>query len=580
MISCKICKYILSLFLNKFMNVSHNLNSIVGNDAEKYLINFKKCLFEHMRNNEIIAIKQIREEIRQLRDSINFQVVSGGKYFLDILSEMQQLTNSTIEFLNNNKNNNTNSNNNILAESSDIELHNDIGVYTVNKLQRMIKHQLLNEVILCDMLLKLKDVNSVGEFSIYYDECVNLFGKYDKLIYCKLYEVIVKSDNIYKKDNTNISMSKNNNDDKSTISIDSVKNLINEVINETLSSNHESIDSNDYEPIEGTDDVDGNRLSDLKNTVNHLIGIVKNETGDYDKAYDRLVNIYDKLSADISNPRLSSGDRSRMEHDYEGVMGLIYNIIGGGGGEKMYVKEGSGKPLSDKNRLLIIKWVEKMGCRDAAIRMIDSILKTKLGLGTDDLADTSTFAGGVDAIESALEQSDYAGAYNIAYDTAQEMIDEEGGDGLFEGGKNRFSVYYQEKNPSSVSKSGGWRIAASFGDKVAAEKFAKDPKNKQEYGAMSVDKYDSEYDMDESIYENKCNCGEKCNCKQLSECGSWEEAVGHPDFKHAILKEVAPPGMENWIKANKARFKGQYGDKKGVSALYATAWKMFYNKKK
>jgi hypothetical protein len=97
---------------------------------------------------------------------------------------------------------------------------------------------------------------------------------------------------------------------------------------------------------------------------------------------------------------------------------------------------------------------------------------------------------------------------------------------------------------------------------------------------MSVDKYDSEYDMDESIYENKCNCGEKCNCKQLSECGSWEEAVGHPDFKHAILKEVAPPGMENWIKANKARFKGQYGDKKGVSALYATAWKMFYNKKK
>ena len=493
MISCKICVYILLLFLNKFMNVSHNLNSVVGNDAEKYLINFKKCLFEHMRHNEIIAIKQIREEIRQLRDSINFQVVSGGKYFLDILSEMQQLTNSTIEFLN--KNNKKNNNNNILVESSDIELHNDIGVYTVNKLQRMIKHQLLNEVILCDMLLKLKDVNSVGESSIYYDECVNLFGKYDKLVYGKLYEVIVKSDNIYKKDNTNISMSKNNNDDKSTISIDSVKNLINEAINETLSSNHESIDYNDYEPIEGSDDVGGNRLTDLNNTVNHLIGIVKNETGDYDKAYDRLVNIYDKLSADISNPRLSSGDRSRMEHDYEGVMGLIYNIIGDGRGEKMYVKEGSGKPLSDKNRLLIIKWVEKMGCRDAAIRMIDSILKTKLGLGTDDLADTSTFAGGVDAIESALEQDDYEGAYNLAYDTAQEMIEEEGGDGLFE-------------------------------------------------------------------------------------CGSWNEAVKHPMFKEAVLSEKAPPGMENWIKSNKDRFKHQYGDKKGVSALYATAWKMFYNKKK
>ena len=546
--------------MNKFMNVSHNLNSVVGNDAEKYLINFKKCLCEHMRHNEIIAIKQIIEEIRQLRDSINFQVVSGGKYFLDILSEMQQLTSSTIEFLNNNKNNS----NNILAESSDIELHNDIGVYTVNKLQRMIKHKLLNEVILCDMLLKLKDVNSVGESSIYYDECVNLFGKYDKLVYGKLYEAIVKSDNIYKKDNTNISMSKNKNDNKSTISIDSVKNLINEAINETLSSNHESIDSNDYESIEGSDDVGGNRLTDLNNTVNHLISIVKNDTGDYDKAYNRLVSIYDKLSDDISNPRLSSGDRSRMEHDYEGVMGLIYNIIGDGRGEKMYVKEGSGKPLSDKNRLLVIKWVEKMGCRDAAIRMIDSILKTKLGLGTDDLADTSTFAGGVDAIESALEQSDYEGAYNIAYDTAQEMIDEEGGDGLFEGSKNKFSVYYQDKNPSNVSKSGGWRIAASFGDKLAAEKFANNSKNKQQYGEMYVDAYDSEYDLDES----------------LSKCGCWEEATKHPMFKEAVLSEKAPPGMENWIKSNKDRFKHQYGDKKGVSALYATAWKMFYNKKK
>ena len=321
--------------MNKFMNVSHNLNSVVGNDAEKYLINFKKCLCEHMRHNEIIAIKQIIEEIRQLRDSINFQVVSGGKYFLDILSEMQQLTSSTIEFLNNNKNNS----NNILAESSDIELHNDIGVYTVNKLQRMIKHKLLNEVILCDMLLKLKDVNSVGESSIYYDECVNLFGKYDKLVYGQLYEAIVKSDNIYKKDNTNISMSKNKNDNKSTISIDSVKNLINEAINETLSSNHESIDSNDYESIEGSDDVGGNRLTDLNNTVNHLISIVKNDTGDYDKAYNRLVSIYDKLSDDISNPRLSSGDRSRMEHDYEGVMGLIYNIIGDGRGENYKIIE-------------------------------------------------------------------------------------------------------------------------------------------------------------------------------------------------------------------------------------------------
>ena len=97
---------------------------------------------------------------------------------------------------------------------------------------------------------------------------------------------------------------------------------------------------------------------------------------------------------------------------------------------------------------------------------------------------------------------------------------------------------------------------------------------------MSVDKYDSEYDLDESIYENKCNCGEKCNCKQLSECGSWNEAIKHPQFKQAIMKEVAPPGMEKWIKSNKERFKKQYGNiKKAMSILYATAWRMFYKNK-
>ena len=43
------------------------------------------------------------------------------------------------------------------------------------------------------------------------------------------------------------------------------------------------------------------------------------------------------------------------------------------------------------------------------------------------------------------------------------------------------------------------------------------------------------------------------------------------------LNEVTPPGKESWVKANKAGFKKEYGDKKGTEVLYATAWK---NKKK
>jgi hypothetical protein len=42
--------------------------------------------------------------------------------------------------------------------------------------------------------------------------------------------------------------------------------------------------------------------------------------------------------------------------------------------------------------------------------------------------------------------------------------------------------------------------------------------------------------------------------------------------KDAELKEKAPPGMEKWVKANKSKFKKEYGKDKGEEVLYATAW--------
>lgn len=40
-----------------------------------------------------------------------------------------------------------------------------------------------------------------------------------------------------------------------------------------------------------------------------------------------------------------------------------------------------------------------------------------------------------------------------------------------------------------------------------------------------------------------------------------------------VIDEVTAPGQEAWVKANKKRFVDQYGKKKGMSVLYATAWK-------
>ena len=42
------------------------------------------------------------------------------------------------------------------------------------------------------------------------------------------------------------------------------------------------------------------------------------------------------------------------------------------------------------------------------------------------------------------------------------------------------------------------------------------------------------------------------------------------------IKEVAPPGMEDWIKDRKADFKKRYGDR-WQEVLYATAWKQKKN---
>ncbi len=60
---------------------------------------------------------------------------------------------------------------------------------------------------------------------------------------------------------------------------------------------------------------------------------------------------------------------------------------------------------------------------------------------------------------------------------------------------------------------------------------------------------------------------------------TWEEAISSGDLEEAIMTEKAPPGMEPWVKANKERFVKQYGEKKGLGVVYATAWKMFYKKK-
>ena len=274
------------------------------------------------------------------------------------------------------------------------------------------------------------------------------------------------------------------------IGLNEIQQLINEVLSEMYSNDEP------FDPQDSIDDFESDHFDSMRDTVNNLISKVKSETDDSDRAFDQLRRIYSQLRDAINNPRLSSGERSELERRYYKILQDIHDVIGGDSGapEKFYINEN--RTLNTRQTALIQKWLSEMGARSAAIRMIDSVLKTSIGLTSADLPDTSTFADGVDGVEAALKDGDFAGAYNIAYDTASEMVSEEGGEGLME-------------------------------------------------------------------------------------CGSWAEATQHPNFKHVIMKEVAPPGMENWIKSNKERFIKQYHNiKKAMSVLYATAWKMFYKNKK
>lgn len=407
------------------MNVLEEYKNVVNNDVEVYLLNFKQRLLEHMRHNDIKACNETLVEINNLQNGIKRGHIVGSNYFLDVLLQMRQLTRNVAKCV-------KNKNNTLLNESTILQLHNSStqSIIDVHLLKRIIKYKLMSTDAINELQCKLHNAINANGNNVDLVECNQLFGTYSNNRYKQLYEIIIKNNYIYDSEQNNNTMSKTKQQNTGdTISINEIKSMIDTIINETLANEINYLIPDPSDPEDSVDDFAGDNLDDLQDTVNTLIANVKNETGDWDKSYDRLVDIYKKLTTAIDNPRLSSSQRKRLEHDYEGILGLIHNVIGGGGGgtEKFYVAE-------------------------------------------------------------------------------------EGGNDLMEG--------------------------------------------------------------------SKCNCGEKCNCKQLSECGSWNEAIKHPQFKQAIMKEVAPPGMEKWIKSNKERFKKQYGNiKKAMSILYATAWRMFYKNK-
>ena len=109
--------------------------------------------------------------------------------------------------------------------------------------------------------------------------------------------------------------------------------------------------------------------------------------------------------------------------------------------------------LSPKSITTLEKWRRELGDRKTAVKLIDTVLERRIGIVSADLPDTATFANGLDAIEEDLSSGNFEAALRQAIETAKEMVEEEGGEGLMqendeeEPSEDAFYVEYLKEMP-------------------------------------------------------------------------------------------------------------------------------------
>jgi len=85
-----------------------------------------------------------------------------------------------------------------------------------------------------------------------------------------------------------------------------------------------------------------------------------------------------------------------------------------------------GMNISQETIDKVVALIAKNGARATGNVIINQWLKRKAGLVSSDLADTVTFANGLDEVEALLVQADYGEAFEVAKDTADAMLEDEG----------------------------------------------------------------------------------------------------------------------------------------------------------
>ena len=82
--------------------------------------------------------------------------------------------------------------------------------------------------------------------------------------------------------------------------------------------------------------------------------------------------------------------------------------------------------VSEKTTTIIQGWIDEHDYREAAKKIINVLLNKAIGLSSDDLPDSVTFANGLDVVEEFLINGDFDNALGRAKETVMDMLRDEG----------------------------------------------------------------------------------------------------------------------------------------------------------
>lgn len=135
---------------------------------------------------------------------------------------------------------------------------------------------------------------------------------------------------------------------------------------------------------------------------------------------------------------------------------------------------------------------------------------------------------------------------------------------LWEAGEEKFKPWFDDELHS-------WHVVDENGDVVFDAPSEEDAVTQaQSLNARGrVD--DEDFDDSEEPHGYRQQYNRDTEDSELTH--SIDRALSRGMGESKELAEKSAPGQENWIKANKKHFIDQYGKKKGLEVLYATAWK-------